>query len=134
MNKAKKFKVLEKDAENAPVKDIQWEGEELQAQSKTHLEDDQGTGQKMVVRFFEFGANPKAFKQYKPTAQELFDSHRHGIMALLWKDELQPYEGISPRIIFSPNRTHYRIVITCLPRGITGIIDNSQTLTQLLTK
>ncbi len=132
MKMGKKFKAIEKDAKNAPVKDIQWEGEELQAESKTKLEEDLGTGQKVVIRFFEFGANPQAFKHYKPTAQELFDSHRNGIIAMLWKDELKPHEDVEPRIMFSKNKTHYRIIIACIPAGITGLIENTKTLTQLM--
>ena len=134
MTRAKKFKALEKNAKNAPVKDIEWEGEDLQAQSDTKLESDLGTGQKVVIRFFEFGANPSAFQQYKPTAQELFNHHRQGIMSLLWRDELQPYEDIPPRIIFSKSKTHYRIIITCIPRGLTGIVENAFTLSQLIKK
>lgn len=137
---AKKFKVTEKDAEikrksrKDSVGDIEWEGETLQAESKTKLEEDLGTGQKVVIRFFEFGANPLAFKDYKPTEQQLFDHHRKGIESLLWRDELQPYQEIAPRIMFSKNKTHYRIIITCIPRGLGGIVQDTQTLSQLIKK
>lgn len=127
-----KFKALEKNAKNAPVKDIQWEGEELQTQSQTKLEEDKGTGRQIIIRFFEFGANPKVFKEYKPTTQQLFDSHKKGIEAILWKDQLKPFEEVEPRIMFSKNKTHYRIIIACVPNSISGFLDKSQTLTQLI--
>lgn len=136
MNKAdkkgRKFKSVEKNAKNAPVKNIEWEGEELQAESTTKIEEDKGTGQAIVIRFFEFGANPEAFKLHKPTEQQLFDSCRKGIEAILWKDELKPFEGIAPRIMFSKNKTHFRIIVGCTPR--TTLIDQTRTLSQLLAK
>jgi len=68
---AKKFKSIEKKGilPGGKVEDIEWEGEAVQAESKTKLEDDKGTGQPIVLRFFEFGVNPEVFKQHKPTAQ-----------------------------------------------------------------
>lgn len=130
---AKKFKSVEKNAKNTPskkVEDIQWEGEEVQAQSDTKLESDLGTGQAVIIRFFEFGADPEMFKQHKPTAQELFNSHRKGIEALLWRDGLKPYEGLEPRLMFSKNQKNYRFIITCIPMNI--LTDTPRTLSQLL--
>lgn len=121
----KKFKSLDKD-----TKDV-WEGEEVSAQSETKLESDLGTGHAVVIRFFEFGANPEVFKQHKPTAQELFNSHRKGIESLLWSDGLKPYEGVEPKLMFSKNKKNYRFVITCIPKD--SLVDNPKTLSQLLT-
>lgn len=132
MKTDKKFKLTEKNAINAPVKNIEWEGEELQAQSKTHLEQDLGTGAKTVYRFFEFAANPEAFKNRKPTAQELFNDNKKGIMAMLWKDELRPLEQIEPRLIFSKNKKFFRIIIICVSTSIIGILEDTKTLSQLL--
>src|SRR3990167_3098126 len=113
----KKFKAIEKDAVDVPTgdKNIEWEGEEVQSESTTKLTEDKGTGQAVVIRFFEFGANPEVFKQHKPTSQQLFDSHRKGIEALLWRDGLRPYEGVEPRLMFSKNGKNYRIIVTCVP-------------------
>lgn len=131
---AKKFKAIEKNAKNLPskkIEDLQWEGEEVTAQSETKLESDTGTGQAVVIRFFEFGANPEVFKQHKPTAQELFNSHRKGIEALLWRDGLRPFDGVEPRLMFSKNGKNYRFIITCIPS--TVLVDKPKTLSQLLT-
>ncbi len=57
MAKTNKFKAVELDAKDAPTKDIEWEGEEVTAQSDTKIEDDKGTGQEVILRFFEFAAN-----------------------------------------------------------------------------
>lgn len=139
MNKSKKFKLIEKDATieskfhgKTELGNVEWEGEEVQAKSKTVLEDDRGTGTPVVIRFFDFGANPKVFKEHKPTAQELFDGHRKGMESLLWRDGLRPYEGVEPRLMFSKNKMHYRFIITCIPSAGNVLTDKTQTLSQLI--
>ncbi len=135
-NLNKKFKSVEKNAKNLPSnksEDILWEGEEVTAHSETKIESDLGTGQAIVIRFFEFGANPEVFKIHQPTAQELFNSHRKGIEALLWRDGLKPFEGLEPKLMFSKNKKNYRFIITCVPSLGNTLIDKTQTLSQLLT-
>jgi hypothetical protein len=127
----KKFKVIEENAKDAPVKDIEWEGEHLQAESTTKLQDDTGTGQQFVIRFFDFKANPEAFANHIPTGQELFNAHRTGIEAMLWTDGLVPCEVIEPRILFAKDRSHYRFVVSCIPSTGNTVIEKSDTLTDI---
>lgn len=131
MSKGKKFKAIEKNAKDSPVKNIEWEGEELGAVSDTKLEFDTGTGQAIILRFFDFGVNFEAFKQHRPTAQELFDSHRRGIESFLWRDGLKPYEAIEPRLMFSKNRKNYRFIISCIPRLGETLLDKTKTLGEI---
>jgi hypothetical protein len=133
MAKSKKFKVLERDAKEAPVKDIEWEGEEVGAESTTKLEEDKGTGSEIIMRFFDFASNVEAFKQHRPTEQELFETHRKGIEALLWTDGLAPCYAIEPRLLFSKDKSQYRFVISAIPSVGNTLIDKTKTLTQLLT-
>lgn len=128
----KKFKAIEKDAVNAPVQDIEWEGEEVGAESTTKLQEDKGTGQPIVLRFFDFAANPETFRQYRPTAQQLFESHRRGIESMLWSDGLAPYTAIEPRLLFSKDKSQYRFAISCIPSMGNALIDKTKTLSQLL--
>jgi hypothetical protein len=130
-SKEKKFKVIEKDAKDAPVKDIEWEGEELGAESTTKIQEDKGTGQPIVIRFFDFAVNKEAFKNHTPTAQELFNSHRMGMDAMLWNDGLVPCEAIEPRILFAKDKSHYRFVVSCIPSLGNAIVDKSKTLEEL---
>ncbi len=132
MKKTKKFKVTEKDAANSPVNDIQWEGEEIGVESDTKLEQDTGTGQTILIRFFDFAANQEAFRNHLPTEQELFDSHRKGIESLLWTDGLTPYLAIEPRVLFAKDKSQYRLVVSCIPSLGNSVLENTQTLTQLL--
>jgi hypothetical protein len=129
---SKKFKTVEKDAVDSPVKDIQWEGEEIGVESDTKIEQDTGTGQAIVLRFFDFAGNPEVFKQHKPTAQELFESHKRGMESMLWTDGLTPYHAIEPRLLFSKDKAHYRFVISCIPSLGNTIIEKSKTLSELL--
>ena len=126
MPMAKKFKAIEKKT------DIEWEGEEVQAQSQTKLEMDTGSGQPVVLRFFDFATNLETFKQHKPTAQELFDHHRRGIEVLLWKDGLKPFAEVSPRLMFSKDKSHYRFIVTCLLEKGNLLFDRPKTLSELL--
>ncbi len=128
----KKFKAIEKDAKDSPVKDIEWEGEEVGVESDTKLEEDKGTGQEIILRFFDFAANPEVFKIQKPTAQELFESHKRGMESLLWTDGLTPCLAIEPRLMFSKDKTSYRFVISCLPSMGNSLIDKTKTLSELL--
>ena len=127
----KKFKLVERETITEPA--VEWEGEEVSAESKTQLTDDQGTGQEVVLRFFEFGANPEVFAQHKPTAQELFNSHSKGMESLLWRDGLRPYEAVEPRLMFSKDKTKYRFILACTKHG-SLYSGNARTLTQLLKK
>ena len=134
VKKEKKFKLTEKEAKNAPTKDIEWEGEEVGVESTTKIQDDKGTGKEIILRFFTFAANKEAFKMHTPSAQELFDSHRKGIESLLWSDGLSPYFAVEPRIILSKDKSHYRFVVSCVPSIGNTLIDKTQTLNQLLNE
>lgn len=126
---------------------IEWEGETVQAESKTNLEQDTGSGIPVVLRFFDFGANVESFKNYKPTAQDLFNSHLKGIESLLWRDELKPFLEVEPRLMYSVDGknfepyspkgkqyTHYRFIVACVPnKSLVSAFENTQTLSQLLT-
>lgn len=131
----KKFKAVEKLAKDTPVgdiKDMRWEGEEVQAESQTKITEDTGTGQAIILRFFEFGVNVEAFKARKPTAQELFNSHIKGMQSLLWGDGLAPFEGVEPRLQFSKDKKRYRFIIACIPSLGNVLTEKPKTLSQLL--
>lgn len=129
---AKKFKTIEKNAKNLPskkVENLEWEGETVQAESKVNLQDDRGTGKPIVLRFFEFGVNPQAFKDHKPTAQELFNTHIRGMESLIWSDGLIFCKEIEPKLWFSKDNKKYRFMIGCLP--VQTLIETPNTLAEL---
>lgn len=143
--KGKKFKAIEKNAPDFISKDIPWEGEELIAESATKIEHDTGSGQVVVLKFFDFGANPETFSIHQPTAQMLFNTHIKGIETHLWTHDLKMYTEVEPRIMFSVDGrnfepyspvgkqyTHYRFIIPCVPKG-TLAYEKTKTLSQLLT-
>ncbi len=98
-----------------------WAVKTLGVESDTKLQHDEGSGEVLSLRFFDFAANPQTFKDYEekhkrlPTAQELFQSHLKQIEVELWKDEWQPVHEVSPRLLLSKDKSHYRIIITCRP-------------------
>ena len=125
-----KFKVKDRD-ENG---EFEWEGEDLYAESTTQLSDDKGTGVPVVIRCFDFAANPTEFRRAMPDAQILFDSHRKGMETLLWKDGLVPYTKVEPRLMVAKDGTRYRIVIACVGASSASFIDKAATLSEALTR
>ena len=91
-----------------------WYGQEVEVQSDTLV--DSGKGKPVIMRFFEFRADPITFKRDNPTNQQLFNTHAQQIRTFLWKDGLQPLEIMEPRIIRAKKQDGYRIMITCQPR------------------
>lgn len=85
--------------------------QELGASSETHLEDDKGEGHAVVMRQFVFGINPQAFMEVKPTKQQIFNSHLKGIEISLWKDGLQVWDAVEPRIHLDAQNMRYTIYV-----------------------
>lgn len=134
VGETKKF--IEANAKDVPgsalSKDIAWEANEMQAQSDTKIEDDAGVGGAIVIRQFEFGVNPEAFKQHKPTKQELFNAHYKGIEAMLWVDGLTVIPEINPKVTISKNGKKYRIFIGAKPAKGQMLYQKPQTLNEIV--
>lgn len=103
----------------------------IETASETHLEDDTGHGEAAIIRCFEFAANPEAFKQHKPTKQELFNHHSKGIEIMLWKDGMKVMPEIAPRIILNKRNTKYRIFVGARPMKGHLLREAPKTLSQI---
>lgn len=114
--------------------DGEWQGQTVEVKSDTHLEDDHGTGDPVIVRMFEFTMNPQAFKDHQPNIQDIFDSHKKGIAALLWQDGLSIIPEVEPRIVFAKDKPTYSIFITARPSIGQTVIDKTFTLSELIPK
>lgn len=95
-----------------------WEGQEVQVNSDPII--DPGTGETVLMRVFDFGANPENLKRDKPTKQQIFDSHIKQIQTMLWSDGLEPMKELNPLIQVSKKKEKYRIILWCRARsGVT---------------
>ena len=105
----------------------------IEAQSKTRLESDTGEGIPTIIRRFQFGINPQAWKECPPTKQQLFNYHLKGIEMALWRDGMKPHTDIEPRIVINAEKMFYQIFITAIvARGhIMPLGLNPQTLSQI---
>ena len=114
-----------------------WRGQTVSVDSGIKLEDDIGTGEAVIIRTFEFGANPQVFKDYEkknghlPYAQEIFQSHMRGIMSMLWQDGLSPAEEIEPRLILSKKKDKYLIMVGAKPSLGNTILETPKTLSEI---
>lgn len=107
------------------------EASTIEAQSKVHLEDDEGYGNAVVIRCFEFGMNPVAFKEYAPTRQELFNSHYKGIEIALWRDGLKVISEVNPRIVVDEKNSRYQIFVGARPMKGQLLKESPLTLSQI---
>jgi len=112
-------------------KEVAWDARQGQAVSDTHLEDDVGSGTAIIIRAFDFQANPEAFKQYKPTKQELFNFHAKQIEVQLWADGLKVVPESNPRVTINKKKTKYRIYVGATPQQGHRLFEVPQTLTQI---
>lgn len=114
-----------------------WQGQTVQVQSETHLEDDKGTGEPIVIRTFEFAMNPQTFKEHElrtgsfPSVQHIFQDHQRGIESFLWQDGLTPAYDIEPRVIFPKGASKYFIMVGARPQTGQTVIETPKTLSEL---
>lgn len=102
----------------------------LEVKSDTNLEEDQGHGAAAIIRTFEFGVNPQAFAQYKPTKQELFNSHYKGIELALWKDGMKVMPDVEPKIVMKEDK--YFIMVGAQPMRGHTLQEKPKTLKDLI--
>jgi len=114
-------------------KDINWEAKQGVVESSTKLEDDTGHGDAIVVRSFDYKANPEAFRLHTPSKQELFNAHIKQIEVHLWTDGLKVMTDVSPKVMLSKKKDGYRIVVGAEPmRGQSfSLRDKPQTLSEI---
>lgn len=112
--------------------DGSWEVSTLDAQSTTNLESDEGIGSAVIVRMFEFAANPEAFAIHTPSKQELFNAHLKGIEVMLWRDGLKIMTDVEPKLTISKKKDKYRIWVGAEPAKGHLLRERPQTLGQII--
>lgn len=106
---------------------------QVEVASDTHLENDVGSGKVVIIRCFEFAANPEAFAQHTPTKQELFNYHSKGIEGLLWADGMAVVPEVEPRIVVNKKQTKYHIFVGATPSRGHLLSEQPATLKDILT-
>ena len=113
------------------------QGQTVSVEADTKFSDDHGTGEAVIIRTYEFAANPETFTQYEkfhghlPYAQEVFESHKVGIEAMLWGDGLMPDPSVETKLIFSKDKTRYLITVGARPMNGGSLPVNTQTLSEI---
>lgn len=114
------------------------QGQTVTVDSGVTLEDDLGTGEAIILRTFEFGANPQTFRDHfqkygeYPPLQSIFTSHIKGITNLLWTDGLSPAEEIIPQVIVSKKMDKYFIIVGARPRLGQAVLEKPKTLSEII--
>ena len=108
-----------------------YDASSVEAKSQTRLEDDMGEGDAVIVRRFIFGMNLVAWKEHRPTKQDIFNSHIRGIEIALFGDGLKVFDEVPPRITFDVKNSQYSIFIAARPQKGHMLRERPQTLTQI---
>lgn len=112
------------------TKDFSHDLRSIEVKSDTNLESDHGGGGAAIIRMFEFGINPQAFREYQPTKQELFNSHYKGIEMALWKDGMKVLPEVHPRIVVMEQEGKYRIFVGAQPMKGHILTEQPKTLAE----
>jgi hypothetical protein len=104
----------------------------IEAKSQTHLESDQGHGNPVIIRCFEFAMNPEVIKHAQPTKQQLFNSHYKGIEMALWKDGFKVFPDVHPRVVIDEVAMRYKIFVGARIAKGNILNVNPKTLTEIV--
>ena len=100
--------------ETSKKEGVAYDMRDLEVESKTKLQSDEGHGGAVIVRVFEFKFNPEAVAkvqndQIPLDKQMLFNSHYKGIEMALWKDGFVPMPEVAPQVKIEGER--YKIFV-----------------------
>jgi hypothetical protein len=121
------FKVTEENAIDAPVKDIEWEGQDIQTDSVPMIND--GSGKAVIVRVFDFMLPPLKDEEI-PSDEELIRIHKTKLTAFLWRDELVPVQKF--KCVLSNDKKSFKIFITCQAKAGSVILGTPELLQNVL--
>lgn len=107
-----------------------WYGQSVQVNSDPLV--DSGTGKKLAWRTFVYDRNPDL--KELPNKQELFNIHWQQIENQLWKDGFVVDKRVEPKIVIAEDQKRYVIAVVCEPQFNGTIIDDPQTLQEILPK
>jgi hypothetical protein len=125
----KTFNIVEENAKNAPVQNINWEGKEVETEGVPLTSDD--TGKPIIMRVFTFKLPPLKEEEF-PTAQQFINVHKTKLTGFLWRDELVPIQEF--KCIFSKDKSECRIFATCQAKAGSTILERPQTLQHTFNK
>lgn len=119
------FQVIETDAKESPVKDIDWTGSDVGTDAVPLM--DSGTGKKLFLRQFAFAVPPDT---EHPSDEELLAYNRNKVMAFLWKDELV-YAGVMKVVWDTKEENKFFIFALCEAKAGSAILDSALMLQQV---
>jgi hypothetical protein len=114
----KEFEFTEKDAIDAPVKDIQWHGKELEF--NTQIED-KGQGKPIFLRQFDFAIKPGV---ELPNKEEIAEAYKKFIDGFLWKDGLRRIQEL--KVVIEKDK--FKIFATCQAKTGAVILEKPLTI------
>lgn len=109
-----------------------YQGQTIEVQSDTKLEEDHGTGEPYILRTFTFALSPELVNKGVPDSQDLFNAFSKGIESYLWTDGLIAVKELPPRIVFTKKKTHILIMVWAVPRLGQSVLETPKTLSEII--
>ena len=112
------FSFIEQDAEDAPVKDIAWQGQDIQFNQQVL---DKGEGKPIILRQFDFSI-PVGVQL--PEKKEIASTYQNFIDGFLWKDGLRRIDDL--RVVLQKDK--FLIFATCQAKTGAVLLDKPLTI------
>ena len=110
-----------------------WTAQQLQTPTADKpLEDDTGTGKKMVVRRFDYNMPPFRPQEVRPTQKAILEYHLPKIREFLWKDGLEIAGDV--KLLMSKDNKKFHIFAPAVPRLGQSIDEKAFSLGEILHK
>lgn len=127
MSKNKKeFNFIEENADDSPVKDIQWHGQDIETPENTILQDT-GTGKPIILRCFDFAINPAV---PLPSETEIIETYTKYIDTFLWKDSLTRIQDL--KLVIEKDK--FKIFATCQAKTGAVLLEKPLTIQDYASK
>jgi hypothetical protein len=123
----KSFQIIEENAKNSPVQNLNWEGKEVETEATPLWNDD--SGKPVILRVFDFDL-PPIKEEELPKTEDLIKFHKTKITGFLWRDELVPIQEL--KAIYSKDKQHFRIFATCQAKAGSTILERPQVLQKII--
>lgn len=124
--------------EESSHSNVNWDAKSVEAQSETHLEDDEGHGHAVILRRFQFKINPDELTRHVlttggyPSKQDLFNSVFKFIEIKLWNDGLKVFPDQDPRVIVDDHYRSFDIFVASIPQKGQRLQEEPKTLSELV--
>lgn len=119
-------------------KNVDWDAKSIESQSETNLEQDTGYGKAVIIRNFNFNIDQDVLTRYAltttsyPDKQILFNSVLKYIETSLWKDGMEVFPDVEPRVLIDKAWKSFEVFVAGKPMKGQRLLEQPKTLSQIV--